>query len=69
MRSVHVQLDEGQYEIVRGIAFVENKRMAEVMREAIREYVANRKKEVEFNKTLTRVLEAYEPALKELAKD
>jgi hypothetical protein len=68
VKSVHVQLDEGQYEIVRGIAFVENKRMAEVMREAIREYVANRKKEVEFNKTLTRVLEAYKPALKELAK-
>lgn len=68
MKSVHIQLDESQYEIVRGIAFVENKRMAEVVREAIRAYVAKRKKEVKFNKTLTRVLEAYESALKELAK-
>lgn len=68
MKSMHIKLDDTQYEIVRGIAYVERKRMAEVVREALGEYITHRKEEAEFNKTLEKVLAAYKPAFKELAK-
>jgi len=68
MRSIHVQLDDAQYELIRGTAYVERKPMAEVVREALSEYMLKKKEDKEFNKILKGALAAYEPALKKLAE-
>lgn len=68
MKSIHVQLDETQYELVRGTAYVEKKSMSEIVREALKEYMLKKKQDKKFNKILKAALTAYEPALKELAK-
>lgn len=68
MKSIHVQLDDAQYELVRGTAYVERTSMAEVVREALGEYILKKKQDKEFNKILKSALAAYEPALKKLAE-
>ena len=42
MKALTLRLDETEYERLRSLAYVEDRSMSDVIREAIREYIAQR---------------------------
>ena len=63
-----LRLDEKEYERLRTLAFVENRAMAEVIREAINEYIRRKASHDEFRASLERALQENAQLIDELAK-
>lgn len=56
MKAMTLRLEETEYERLRTLAYVENRAMADVIREAISEYVTRKASHDEFRESLERVM-------------
>ena len=68
MKAMTLRLDETEYERLRTLAYVEDRAMTDVIREAISEYVQRKASHDEFRASLQRVLQENAQLIAQLAK-
>ena len=68
MKAMTLRLDEKEYERLRILAFVENRAMAEVIREAVHEYIRRKASHDEFRASLERAMQENAKLIAELAE-
>ena len=68
MKAMTLRLDETEYERLRTVAFVEDRAMTEVVREAIHEYIQRKASQDEFRASLERAMRENAQLIAELAK-
>ena len=56
MKAMTLRLEDTEYERLRTLAYVENRPIADVIREAISEYVTRKASHDQFRETLERVM-------------
>ena len=67
MKAMTLRLEETEYERLRTLAFVEQRPMTEVIREAIHDYVQHKASHEEFRSALKRALQDNAELIAELA--
>ena len=68
MKAMTLRLNETDYERLRTLAYVEDRAMADVIREAIQEYIQRRASHDEFRTALERAMHENAQLIAELAK-
>lgn len=68
MKAMTLRLKETEYERLRTLAFVEDRAMADVIREAIHEYIQRKASQDEFRASLERAMQENAQLIAELAK-
>jgi len=68
MKAMTLRLDETEYERIRTLAYVEDRAMTDVIREAIFEYIQRKASHDEFRASLERALQENAQLITELAK-
>ena len=68
MKAMTLRLDETAYERLRTLAYVEDRAMADVIREAIFEYIQRKASHDEFRASLERAMTENAQLIAELAK-
>ena len=68
MKAMTLRLDEREYERLRTLAFVEDRAMTDVIREAIREYIQHKASHDEFRASLERAMQENAQLIAELAQ-
>ena len=67
MKAMTLRLDETEYERLRTVAYVENRAITDVIREAIFEYIQRKASHDEFRASLERALQENAQLIAELA--
>ena len=68
MKAMTLRLNETEYERLRTLASVEDRAMADVIREAIHEYIQRKASHDEFRASLERAMQENAQLIAELAK-
>ena len=68
MKAMTLRLNETEYERLRTLAFVEDRAMTDVIREAIHEYIQRKASHSEFRESLERAMQENAQLIAELAK-
>ena len=68
MKAMTLRLDETEYERLRTVAFVEDRAVSDVIREAIHEYVQRKASHDEFRASLERAMQENAQLIAELAE-
>lgn len=68
MKAMTLRLDEKEYERLRTLAYVEDRAMADVIREAIHEYIQRKASHDQFRASLERAMQENAQLIAELAK-
>jgi predicted transcriptional regulator len=68
MKAMTLRLDEIEYERLRTLAFVEDRAVTDVVREALRDYLERKASDDEFRASLERAMEDNAQLIAELAK-
>ena len=68
MKAMTLRLNESEYERLRTLAYVEDRAMTDVIREAIREYIQRRASHSEFRDSLERAMQENAQLIGELAE-
>ena len=68
MKAMTLRLKDTEYERLRTLAFVEDRAMADVIREAIHEYIQRKASQDEFRASLERAMQENAQLIAELAK-
>jgi predicted transcriptional regulator len=68
MKAMTLRLDETEYERLRTLAYVEDRAIADVIREAIFEYIQRKASHDEFRASLERAMKENAQLIAELAK-
>ena len=68
MKAMTLRLDDTEYERLRTLAFVEDRPMIDVVREAIREYIQQKAADDEFCASLEKAMKENADLIAELAK-
>jgi predicted transcriptional regulator len=68
MKAMTLRLDKTEYERLRTLAYVEDRALSDVVREAISEYIQRKASQEEFRSSLERVLKENAQLITELAK-
>ncbi|MCL7453122.1 MAG: hypothetical protein M8467_08735 [Anaerolineae bacterium] len=68
MKAMTLRLDETEYERLRVVAFVEDRAVSDVIREAIHEYVQRKASHDEFRASLERAMQENARLIAELAE-
>ena len=68
MRAMTLRLEQTEYERLRTLAFVEDRAVTEVIREAIQEYIQRRVSREEFRASLDKAMRENARLVTELAK-
>ena len=68
MKAMTLRLNETDYERLRTLAYVEDRAMADMIREAIREYIERKASQDEFRASLERAMQENAQLIAELAK-
>jgi predicted transcriptional regulator len=68
MKAMTLRLNETEYERLRTLAYVEDRAMADVIREAIYEYIQRKASHEEFRASLERAMQENAQLIAELAK-
>ena len=68
MKAMTLRLDGNDYERLRTLAYVEDRAMADVIREAIQEYIQRKASHDEFRAALERAMQENARLIAELAK-
>jgi predicted transcriptional regulator len=68
MKAMTLRLNETEYERLRTLAYVEDRAMADVIREAIYEYIQRKASHDEFRAALERAMQENAQLIAELAK-
>ena len=68
MRAMTLRLNETEYERLRTLAYVEDRTMTDVVREAIHEYIQRKASRDEFRDSLERAMQENAQLIAELAK-
>ena len=68
MKAMTLRLNETEYERLRTLAFVEDRAMTDVIREAIREYIHHKASHDEFRASLERAIQENAQLIAELAQ-
>lgn len=68
MKAMTLRLDETEYERLRTLAYVEDRAMTAVIREAISEYVQRKASHEEFRTSMQRILQENAQLIAQLAK-
>jgi len=68
MKAMTLRLEETEYERLRTLAFVENRPVSDVIREAIRDYIQRKASHDEFRASLERAMQENAELIAELAK-
>ena len=68
MKAMTLRLDKTEYERIRTLAYVEDRAMADVIREAVHEYIQRKASHDEFRASLERAMQENAQLIAELAK-
>lgn len=68
MKAMTLRLNETDYERLRTLAYVEDRAIADVIREAIQEYIERKASHDEFRASLERTMQENAQLIAELAK-
>ena len=68
MRAMTLRLDDTEYERLRTLAYVQDRSMADVIREAIHEYIQRKASHDEFRASLEKAMQENAQLIAELAK-
>lgn len=68
MKAMTLRLKENEYERLRTLAFVEDRAITDVIREAIREHIQRKASRDEFRASLERAMQENAQLIAELAK-
>jgi predicted transcriptional regulator len=68
MKAMTLRLEETEYERLRTLAFVEDRPVTDVIREAIHEYVQHKASQDEFRASLERAMQQNAQLIADLAK-
>ena len=68
MKAMTLRLNEREYERLRTLAFVEDRAMTDVIREAIREYIQHKASDDEFRASLERAMQENAQLIAKLAQ-
>jgi predicted transcriptional regulator len=68
MKAMTLRLDDTEYERLRTLAFVEERPMTEVIREAIHEYIQRKAADDEFRASLEKAMKENAELIAELAR-
>ena len=68
MKAMTLRLNETDYERLRTLAYVEDRAMADMIREAIHEYIERKASHDEFRASLERAMQENAQLIAELAK-
>ena len=68
MKAMTLRLDKTEYERLRTLAYVEDRAVSDVVREAISEYIQRKASQEEFRASLDRILKENAQQIFELAK-
>jgi predicted transcriptional regulator len=68
MKAMTLRLNETDYERLRTLAYVEDRAMADMIREAIQEYIERKASHDEFRASLERAMQENAQLIAELAK-
>ena len=68
MKAMTLRLNETDYERLRTLAYVEDRAMADVIREAVQEYIQRKASHDEFRTSLERAMQENAQLIAELAK-
>ena len=68
MKAMTLRLNDTEYERLRTLAYVEDRAMADVIREAIHEYIQRRASHDEFRASLQKAMRENAQLIAELAK-
>ncbi|MBN1657728.1 MAG: hypothetical protein JXA93_04970 [Anaerolineae bacterium] len=68
MKAMTLRLDETEYERLRTVAFVEDRAVSDVIREAIHEYVQRKASHDKFRASLERAMQENAQLIAELAE-
>jgi predicted transcriptional regulator len=68
MKAMTLRLDDNEYERLRTLAFVEDRPMTDMVREAIREYIQQKAADDEFRASLEKAMKENAELIAELAK-
>ena len=68
MKAMTLRLDKTEYERLRTLAYVEDRALTDVVREAISEYIQRKAAQEEFRASLERILTENAQLITELAK-
>jgi len=68
MKAMTLRLEETEYERLRTLAFVEDRAMSDVIREAIHDYIQRKASHDEFRASLERAMQENAQLIAELAK-
>jgi predicted transcriptional regulator len=68
MKAMTLRLNETQYERLRTMAFVEDRAMADLIREAIHDYIQRKASHDKFRASLERAMQENAQLIAELAK-
>jgi predicted transcriptional regulator len=68
MKAMTLRLNETDYERLRTLAYVEDRAIADVIREAIQEYIERKASHDEFRASLERAMQENAQLIAELAK-
>jgi len=68
VKAMTLRLDKTEYERIRTLAYVEDRAMADVIREAVHEYIQRKASHDEFRASLERAMQENAQLIAELAK-
>jgi predicted transcriptional regulator len=68
MKAMTLRLNDTEYERLRALAYVEDRSMADVIREAIHEYIQRKASHDEFRASLEKAMQNNAQLIAELAK-
>ena len=68
MKAMTLRLNDVEYERLRTLAYVEDRSMADLLREAIREYIQRKASHDEFRASLKKAMQENAQLIAELAK-
>lgn len=68
MKAMTLRLEETEYERLRTLAYVEDRAMADVIREAVHEYIQRKASHDEFRASLEKAMQENAQLIAELAK-
>jgi predicted transcriptional regulator len=68
MKAMTLRLNETDYERIRTVAYVEDRAISDVIREAIQEYIQRKASHDEFRASLDRAMQENAQLIAELAK-
>jgi len=68
MKAMTLRIDEKEYERLRTLSYVEDRAIADVIREAIHEYIQRKASHEEFRSSLQRTMQENAQLIADLAK-